>query len=497
MASVNRRQLIRTGTLSAGVLLTIALLVILNYFGWKYFQRFDWTGSDLYSLSEKTENVLKDLDRDVEFVVFLSPEQRDLFEPTRELLDRYRAASTRVKVRIVDPEKNLIEAQQLAQRYNLTNTGVVVAAGDDRRVIDSADLAELDFSALQMGGEAQMTGFKGEQLFTSAILQLVEGRKQKILFVTGHGERSLDDRTPRGFAGAQEILGADNFEIEEWASLGKGAVPAGTDLVVIAGPTGTFSPPELNALAAYVDGGGRLLVLLDPTLGQAAGSGLVNTGLEGWLARYGVQVGQNIVIDPANGMPFFGPETFYVQSYGDSPIVAPFSQGGLSIFLNLARSVGAAGNAPGGLNTVELMRSSPEGWGENGFGQLENVQKDANDVQGPVPLAVAVEREAPAAAGAGTAAAAPRAMRLVVIGDSDFAANQLLQARTENQVLLANTFNWLVERESLLGIPPKQTEQVRLSLTGAQMRWVFLLSLLILPGLAIISGAVVFFRRRR
>ncbi|HEX2224797.1 MAG TPA: GldG family protein [Thermoanaerobaculia bacterium] len=494
MASLSRRQLIRTGTLSAGVLLTIALLVILNYFGWKYFQRFDWTGSDLYSLSEKTENVLKDLDRDVEFVVFLSPEQRDLFEPTRELLDRYRAASTRVKVRIVDPEKNLIEAQQLAQRYNLTSTGVVVAAGEDRRVIDSADLAELDFSALQMGGEAQMTGFKGEQLFTSAILQLVEGRKPKILFVTGHGERSLDDRTPRGFAGAQEILGADNFEIEEWASLGKNAVPAGTDLVVIAGPTGTFSPPELNALAAYVDGGGRLLVLLDPTLGQAAGSGLVNTGLEGWLPRYGVQVGQTIVIDPPNGMPFFGPETFFVQSYGDSPIVAPFSQGGLSVFLNLARSVGATGNAPAGLKTVELMRSSPEGWGETGFDRLENVQKDAADVQGPVPLAVAVEREAPAAPAGG---AAPRSMRLVVIGDSDFAANQLLQNRTENQVLLANTFNWLVERESLLGIPPKQTEQVRLSLTGGQMRWVFLLSLLILPGLAIISGAVVYLRRRR
>lgn len=494
--SVNRRQLVRTGTLSAGVLLTIALLLIVNYFGWKYFQRFDWTGGDLYSLSEKTENILKDLDRDVEFVVFLSPEQRDLFEPTREVLDRYRAASTRVKVRIVDPEKNLIEAQQLAQRYNLTSTGVVVASGDDRRVVDSADLAELDFSAMQMGGEAQMTGFKGEQLFTSAILQLVEGKKPKILFVTGHGERSLDDRTPRGFAGAQEILGADNFEIEEWASLGKDAVPAGTDLVVIAGPTGTFSPPELNALAAFVDGGGRLLVLLDPTLGQAAGAGLVNTGLEGWLTRYGVQVGANIVIDPPNGLPFFGPETFFVQSYGDHPIVAPFSQGGLSVFLNLARSVGAAAN-PGGLTVTELMRSSPEGWGETGLGQLENVQKDAADTQGPVPLAVAVERPAPEGGAEAAGPNAPKPLRLVVIGDSDFGANQLLQSRTENQVLLANAFNWLVEREALLGIPPKKTEQVKLNLTGGQMRTVFLLSLLVLPGLAIVSGALVYFRRRR
>ena len=97
MANVNRRQLVRTGTLSAAVLLTAALLLIVNYFGWKYFKRFDWTGSDLYSLSEKTENVLRDLKKDVELIVFLSPEQGDVFEPTRELLDRYRAVSPRIR----------------------------------------------------------------------------------------------------------------------------------------------------------------------------------------------------------------------------------------------------------------------------------------------------------------------------------------------------------------------------------------------------------------
>jgi ABC-type uncharacterized transport system involved in gliding motility auxiliary subunit len=159
--------------------------------------------------------------------------------------------------------------------------------------------------------------------------------------------------------------------------------------------------------------------------------------------------------------------------------------------------VGAAAENPAGLTVTELMRSSPEGWGETSLGQLDNVQKDANDTQAPVPLAVAVERPAASPEGGAAGAAGPKPLRLVVIGDSDFAANQLLQSRTENQVLLANAFNWLVEREALLGIPPKKTEQVRLNLTGGEMRTVFLLSLLILPGLAIIAGALVYFRRRR
>ena len=56
---------------------------------------------------------------------------------------------------------------------------------------------------MQMGEAPKMTGFKGEQLFTSAILQLAEGRKPKILFTTGHGERSLDDQSEQGLAGVQ------------------------------------------------------------------------------------------------------------------------------------------------------------------------------------------------------------------------------------------------------------------------------------------------------
>ena len=148
MASVStpsRKQLVRTGTLSAGVLLVAALFLILNYLGWKYHHRFDWTAGGVYTLSEKSRNVLKDLDRDVEFVVFLTPGD-ELYQPVRELLSQYDAESQRVSVRYFDPERNPVEAQQLIQRYGVSNTGLVVAvSGDDRRAIDSSELAEMDY----------------------------------------------------------------------------------------------------------------------------------------------------------------------------------------------------------------------------------------------------------------------------------------------------------------------------------------------------------------
>ena len=113
--TLSRRQLVRTGTLSAGVLLVGALFVILNYLGWKYHHRFDWTAGGVYTLSEKSRNVVEELKRDVEFVVFIAPGQ-DLYEPVREILSQYDAASQRIQVRYFDPERNPVEAQQLIQR---------------------------------------------------------------------------------------------------------------------------------------------------------------------------------------------------------------------------------------------------------------------------------------------------------------------------------------------------------------------------------------------
>jgi ABC-type uncharacterized transport system involved in gliding motility auxiliary subunit len=488
----SRRQLVKTGMLSAGVLLLAALLVMVNYLGWKYFKRFDWTTSQLYSLSEKTRNVLKGLKSDVDFIVFLSPDrQAGVYEPTKELLARYASASSHVHVRLVDAEKNPLEAQPLIQKYGLQAAGVVVAGAADKRVIDSGDLAELDYSTVQLGQPPQMTGFKGEQLFTGALVQLSEGRKPKILFTTGHGEHSLDDQGGHGLSGAQQLLGRDNFEMEEWASLGKAEVPAGTDLVVIAGPTGSFVRPELDLLGKYLAQGGRMLVLLDPVLGATRGSGMVSTGLEDWLAGYGVKVGANIVVDPSNPLPFFGPETIFTKQYESHPITKPLSQAGYPVLVTLARSVGKGTAA--GMTVSELLRTSAEGWGETNLVDLDKVGRDAQDLAGPVPLGVVAESPAPPAGGA----AGARPSRLVVFGDSDFATNQLLGANAGNSVLLSNALNWLVEREALLGIPPKKTEQVHLSLTSSEMRMIFLSSVVVLPLIAAICGVFVFYRRRR
>ena len=111
-------KLITASALGVGIALVLALVLIVNYFGWKYHARFDWTSSNLYSLSEKSLNVLDALDRDVEVIVMLGP-QDQAFADARELLARYQSQTPHLSVRIIDPERNLTEAQLLVDKFQL------------------------------------------------------------------------------------------------------------------------------------------------------------------------------------------------------------------------------------------------------------------------------------------------------------------------------------------------------------------------------------------
>jgi ABC-type uncharacterized transport system involved in gliding motility auxiliary subunit len=349
-------------------------------------------------------------------------------------------------------------------------------------VVDGTDLAEFDYSGLQFGQQPTMTGFKGEQEFTSAIIDLVESRKPRVLFTVGHGELDLDDMSPDGISLARELLGKDNFELESWTTVGQPAVPEGTDLLVVAGPTVNFIEPEIRVLRNYIESGGRMLFLIDPTLAPAGG--LVATGLEPLFEEYGVHLGDNIVVDPANPLPFFSADTIFVTAYAEHDITRSLSQAQLPVILGLARSVGM-GEPIEELRVVELMMTSIEGWGETDLEQLQQVELHEDDLGGPVPLAVAVE-----------ATPSSGDVRLVVVGDSDFATNGQLQ-NMPNAAFLSNTLNWLVEREALIGIPPKKPEYVRLSLSKSQMSKVTWLVLVVLPGLAVLLGFAVYWQRRR
>ena len=186
-------------------------------------------------------------------------------------------------------------------------------------------------------------------------------------------------------------------------------------------------------------------------------------------------------------------------------ITRALDQAQLPVVVPLGRSVRAAAAPPEGLAVTELILTSVDGWGETDLDRLDQVDLEDADVPGPVALAVAVEtadetaaeRSAPGPVADPLGNDASReGLRMVVVGDADLASNSQMQ-NIPNATFLANTVNWLVDRETLVGIPAKVPEQVRLSLTRGELGRISWLVLAVLPGLALAAGITVYLRRRR
>jgi len=465
---------------AVATLLVVVLVVMANWLGYRHYVRGDWTKTKLYSLSDKTKNVLKGVAGEVEAVVFMTP-ATPLFTETKELLARYQAVCPQLKVEYIDPERDPLRTQQLAKQYGVTAANTVVfASGDRNKYVTSDQLAEYDYSGMQYGQGPKMKGFKGEEQFTSAILAVVNPTVPKVYFTTGHGEHDPDGFAAEGLSQLKEALKRDNLETAK-VSLLSGTVPADCDLLVVAGPEAPFAEAEKVAIKTYLDKGGRMLVMLDPVLG-----GLQRpSGLEDLVKGYGVVVGDDLVIDPSRRLPFFDLSAVYVNEFRSHPVVDGMQ--GLAVLLPVARSVTTATVA--GVTSTQLLVTSNEGWGETDIAGIlarKPVDKDAKDTQGPVSLGVAAQSEKDKENG----------FRLIVFGDSDFATNGQV-ANAGNLNLALNACNWLAKREQVLGIAPRQPEQVQLFLSAAQMRAIALVSLVGLPLLAIVSGIAVWWRRRR
>jgi ABC-type uncharacterized transport system involved in gliding motility auxiliary subunit len=476
---VRKEKIAVASSATAGIVLAVALVGMLNWLGYRHYVRGDWTSSKIYSLSDKTRNVLKGIKDEVRAVVLMTP-STPLFNETKELLSRYEAACPKLKVEFIDPERDPLRTKQLAQEFGVSSANTVVfSAAGRKKYVTSDQLADYDYSGMQMGQPPKLKGFKGEEQFTSAILGVVSPKVPKIYFSTGHGERDPDSSGEDGMSQLKELLKRDNLDVTK-ATLLSGSVPADCDLLVIAGPKAPFTDTEKAALSGYLEKGGRALVLLDPVLGAQQRP----SGLEEFVKTYGVQVNDDLVIDPSRKLPFFDVSAVYVTDFRSHPVVDGLQ--GLAVLLPVARSVTTT-TAQGATSTI-LLTTSDKGWGETNLDALlktGQAQKDAKDTPGPVPLGVAAQSEKDKDKG----------WRLVVFGNSAFLTNAQI-ANAGNVNLGQNAINWLARQEQALGIAPRSPEQVQLFLSAAQMRNVFLISLVGLPVLAIVLGVAVWWRRR-
>lgn len=437
-------------------LLFIALLVGINWVGARRHHRFDWSESGVYSMSPQSKSVLEKLDKEIELQAFLEGGHDPQIE---DLLDSYRYASDKVKVQLIDPDKQ----PDLAERY-------AVRAYKTVRV--------------EYGDQATTVSQVAEEAVTNAIIKVTHQKKQNVYFLEGHGEPSIDElQDARGFGQVKEALTNENYEVKKLLLAQEGKVPDDADIVVVAGAQKPLFEQEVKTIDDYLAKGGQAIFMVPPRAGNE---------LKPVLAKYGVKLGDDVVVDQVVRLfqgPALGLEPM-VNSYGAHPITKNLKERTL---FPLTRSV-SPGETKTGLTVTAIAKTSASSWGESDldalFGKSQASLDPAADTKGPVSIVVAADAKLKPMGLSETEAET----KLVVFGTAGFADNKYIN-NLFNRDLLLNSFGWLGKQEELLAIRPRSVRASRAQFTQDQAEAIFYLSVLVLPEILLVAGLAVWWRR--
>jgi hypothetical protein len=377
---------------------------------------------------------------------------------TADLLARVAAASPHVNTRVVDVNRN----PALARRYGVDAYGAIV---------------------VETQGRQHLLGHADEAALVGAMIELGRGGSRAVGFVTGHGEARPDNQNRQ--SGMSELGAAllDEGYAVHLVDLDQ-PVAADVAVLVIAGGAQPWTEAQIAALGGWMEHGGRLLALVEPT-GSAE--------LAKWLGARGMAPQPVVVLDPENRL--YGGEGVSIEASavggaGDAARAASASARLVTdsldhgVLLSLACSLELAPEV------LPLLRSSAQSWAtpdldraERGFASFEA----GRDLRGPFPVAAA--REWPAEPGPGA--------RAIVVGDVDFASNGFLEFLSNRDMVL-NAVGWLAGDEDLIALRPRRMEMGRqqLFLSAAQARAALVLAVGVLPGASAAIGIAIWLRRR-
>lgn len=461
-----RRRFARGGVVAAAVALTGAANVAL----YRHDVHVDVTRTRAFTPSADAARVIRGLTTDVDLTYFYQ-KQDPAGRAAKQMVEIMGRTTPRLRVRTVDPDQQ----PGLASRYGVRAYNVGVLEAEGRRI----QVATTEDRDLALG-----------------ILRLTRREERTICFAQGHHEYDIDSMEyhthfegvhshshdaagvavvlmeQHGAGRLRRALEALGYRTRKVILATAGGVPPECAALVEANPRTPYAPPESAALEDYLAQGGAALLMLDIDFPVDARLGAV-------LARAGIRLGEGVVIDPLDHY-FTDPEMVAVTRYASHPV----TQGLALTFYPGVRPLETL-PAPD-IAVTPLFSSSAESYprplrGTRGSPAPERTR--------PSVLAVAAE-------GVWPGAAAPRPFRLIAIGDGDFASNSFFPYMSNGDLALAS-IAWLVREERAPTMKPPVEVLPTVVLTNRQVRGIFVFTVLVLPGLAVALGAIVWWRRRR
>jgi len=402
-----------------------------------------------------------------------------------KLLEAYKLESSRMGAewfgisQISNGLNQELLSEVAAQHGPPARTTVLILICENRvKYVNAAELVATN--------EDQRVVFRGEEVVTSALLEVAEDQAAVCYITRGHGELGLEDASAlRGMSQFSRLMRNRNFVLRSFDLTTAAEIPHDASMILVAGPQTAFSTAEMELLRTYLfERNGRVLMLLDP--GR-------NHGLETILSDWAIFSPEAELQEP---------DPTYRTPDGDialrrltdkpHPLTRVLREQDLPLIAaRLRPSRFDEGSTPDStLSVTPLIFTSDKSWGE-ADPQKQPVKYDLNrDQPGPVCIATAAERAAGIRKGGNSSGG-----RLVVIGSSEIAANARIN-RGGNQAFLVQCAAWLSDRDRAVSLPTRTTGVFQVNATASDF-WTLAWRFCFIPLTVLALGLAISIWRRR
>lgn len=437
--------------------LVLAILGLVNHLAWRFPLKLDLTEKGLNTLSQQTQQILKDLPNGTKVHFFA---RREDWPQGMGLLGLFRDARPDLVLEAIDIESS----PQRARAEGVVDNGTVIVESGEKKV-----------SFI----------LKDELSVANAFLKMVRNRAVKIYLTQGHGEAMCETKSEGGISAFCGHLKGQLYEVASLDLQRIEEVPADADLVVVWGPTLGLLPVETQRLQRWLERGGSLLVLVSPGfLQDTAGE------VRALLLKWGLKVSNDLVIDRLSTLENNEATIPIVTKYSaEHPVTKGFNARTL---FPLSSSVEAVTPLYQNVAVTALAQTSafPGSWAERdlpGIARGKAEYTEGQDLKGPVTVAAVAERV--------TDKPGEKDTRLGVIGNDSFTRNAY-QNQTSNANFLLNMVGWLAHDEGLLSLSRPRLARETVILSATHIHVVFFLVVVTMPLLAF-SVSIWVYRRRR
>ena len=436
--------------------------------------KIDLSSSNLLSLSAQTKKIAGGLKEGVTVYYLVQTGSED--KTLEELLNRYKDLSDEITVKKIDP----VVYPNFATQYTsdtVSENSLIVVAGERSRYIDYNDIYATSYNS---DYTSTTTTFEGESLLTAAIQYVIAGASDKIYMLTGHGEATIPDSVTKAIAN-------QNIDFEQISLVQEGSIPSDASCLMIYSPATDISSEEKDEITAYLENGGRLLLISDYVDEDM-------TNLYTLEESFGVKTVKGIVMEGDSSKCIQGYNYDLLPSINSHDITDPLISANYNILMPLAQGIAETGDAPNTVTITPLLTTSDQAYSKVAGSALTTYDKEKGDIDGPFYLGVAITDNL--STGSGDSAA--KEARIVFYSSSAFLQDSVSELVSgANLDLFINSVGYLCEQDNTVSIHAKTVSADYLTVsTAASTFWAFVL-IGGLPGAFLLVGIVRWILRRR